>query len=94
MNALTDLLAQFPNCTVTITSRPARKKPYEGELKVLKRKGRLVRVPRRGYGAGNRFIGYQVRNGRPLWDWVAESSLTPLERGTYAHRRAERGDTL
>ncbi len=70
MSTITDLLTQFPNCRVTISSGPRRKKPYEGQLRVL------------------------VRKGRPVWDWVSESSLSAEDQKHYAQRRAERGEPL
>ncbi len=94
MSTLLDILKQFPNARVTISSSTPRKKPYEGELRVLARKGRMIRVRRKAYGPGNRVIGDMVRNGRPQWDWVAESTLSALDRGTYMHTRAARGDLL
>lgn len=82
MSALTELLTAFPNARVTLTSRsrPSRPKPREFDEKVTKSRGVLIRVRRRGYGAGNQFIGYQVRNGRPLYDWMPEASLNEDQR--------------
>ena len=37
---------------------------------------------------------YQVRNGRPVWDWVSEGSLTPDEIDLYKRTREMRGDQL
>ncbi len=91
MSTITDLLTRYPNCKVTIRSGPSRPKPYEGQLRVLARKGRLIRVRRKAHERGQ-FIGYQVRNGRPVWDWVSESSLSADDQQRYAQRRADRGD--
>lgn len=92
-DTLTDLLTRFPNCRVTIaSSRPARKKPYEGQLKVLARKGRMIRVPRKAYWGNGRVIGNQVRNGRPLYDWVPEASLSASDRKLYQQLRLRKGD--
>ncbi len=86
MSAILDLLTRYPNCKVTIRSGPSRPKPYEGQLRVLARKGRLIRVQQRYQGS------YCVRNGRPVWNWVGESSLSVDDQQRYARRRAERGD--
>ncbi len=92
MSALLDLLTRYPNCKVTIRSGPSRPKPYEGQLRVLARKGRLIRVQQRAEARGA-FKGYCcVRNGRPVWEWVPESSLSVEDQRCYAQRRAERGD--
>ncbi len=69
---LLDLLTRFPKCRVTIggSSRP---KPREGDVKTVRGK-RYVRRHRRT-GARGVFEGYvEVRNGRPLWDWVQEDA--------------------
>lgn len=51
-----------------ITSKP-RPRPMVGDVKIVKGV-RYVRVLRRALGPFGRVIGYQVRNGRPLFDWV------------------------
>lgn len=66
-----DLLTRFPTCRVTINSGRSRPKPREGDVKILKSGKRMVRRQRRAYERG-RFIGYEVRNGRPRYEWVHE----------------------
>lgn len=51
-----------------ITSKP-RPRPRVGDVKIVKGV-RYVRILRRALGPYGRVIGYQVRNGRPLFDWV------------------------
>jgi hypothetical protein len=71
-----DLLQRFPNCRVTITSgSKPYKKPKVGDTKVV-RGITYVRQQKRGYGPGGRFIGYQVRRGRPLYEWVRKEDLS------------------
>lgn len=79
MTTITDILTQFPNCRVTISSRPPRKKPQVGDVKILKSGQRLFRLQRPAYENG-RLIGYQVRNGRYLYDWVKEQHLEESDR--------------
>lgn len=50
------------------TSKP-RPRPKVGDVKIVKGV-RYVRVLRRALGPFGRVMGYQVRNGRPLFDWV------------------------
>lgn len=51
-----------------ITSKP-RPRPKVGDVKIVKGV-RYVRVLRPALGPYGRVIGYQVSNGRPLFDWV------------------------
>lgn len=72
MSALTDLLTAFPNCRVTIASSSPRRKARAGDRRYTKRYGWQVReqcVVRYGNG---QVIGHQVRNGRPVYEWVRE----------------------
>ncbi len=72
---LLDILQRFPNCRVAISSGRSRPKPREGDRRFFKTKGgwyvRRQVVARRGNGQA---IGYQVRNGRPVFEWVREGA--------------------
>lgn len=65
-NTLTSLLTTFPNCRVTISSGAARRKPRQGDRKHTKKHGWMIR--RRQIYQGMDCS----RNGRPVYEWVAE----------------------
>jgi hypothetical protein len=46
---------------------PVRKKPKEGDIKTLKDGRKFIR--KQAFTSGP-FGGYQVRNGRPVYEWV------------------------
>ena len=73
MNTLTDLLAAYPACRVTISSGAARRKPRQGDRKHTKKHGWLIRRQQTYQGMSC------VRNGRPVWEWVKESTLDQFD---------------
>lgn len=79
-STLADLLRTFPGCRVTIaSSRPRPRKPREGDRKLTKHHGWLIRRQQVSRYPNGRIEGYCVRNGRPVYEWVRESSLDPAE---------------
>lgn len=80
MSPLTDILTQFPRCRVTFASSPSRRKPCQGDRRWTVRHGWEVRVQAESRNPNGSFIGYQVRNGRPVLGWVREADLTATQR--------------
>lgn len=71
-NLATDLarvMAAFPAARIHVVSRTKKPKPQVGDVKTVKGV-RYVRILRPAYGPNGRVVGHQVRNGRPLFDWV------------------------
>ncbi len=64
MNTLFDLIASSPNCRITICSSKPRRVSRSGDVKILKRKGRMVRRQATYQGCG------MVRRGRTVWEWI------------------------
>jgi hypothetical protein len=68
-DAILDILRASPNCRITfITSKP-RRKSSEGDVKFVRGK-RMVR--RQVFCKHER--AYQVRRGRPVFEWVREDA--------------------
>lgn len=72
---LLDLLQRFPKCRVTVSSATRRPRPTEGDRRFFKTKGgwHVRQQVMARYGNGQA-IGYQVRNGRPVFEWVKEGA--------------------
>lgn len=64
---LFELLRNNPNCRITFSSSKPRKKSREGDVKFVRGK-RFVR--RQVFLEHER--AYQVRRGRPVFEWVQE----------------------
>lgn len=86
MASIFDVLSRLkfaPNARITISTRPPRRKPKEGDIKVLK-KGTMVR--RQQYSMRDR--AYVCGPRGPRWEWVPEAEY---KRGRFAPRT---GDTV
>ena len=68
-----DLIARYPNCRVTIRSGPYRPRPKVGDRRHTKRYGWQVRRRQKHDGMDC------SRRGKPVYEWVRESSLSPME---------------
>lgn len=85
MSDIASLLTAFPNCRVTISSGPARRKPLQGDRKRTKKHGWMIRRRQTYRGMSC------VRGNRPVWEWVREQSLDKNELDTLRRCGAARG---
>lgn len=85
MNTLTDILTTFPNCRVTISSCLTRRKPRVGDRKLTKKHGWMIRRRQTYNGMGC------SRNGRPVYEWVAERHLDQFDLDVLRNMGRDRG---
>lgn len=100
LSPLIDLLSALsPNSRVSITlsssssKRYKRTTPRAGDRRFIKRRGGwCVRQQVMSYNRDGSVIGANVRNGKPVWEWVLEDGMTTMEVQLWKRVRINRGE--